>query len=182
MRTTLSLAAAFAIAAAPIFAAGSDDDKPPKKTKTTIECDEGMVYDENKEECVNAEDVKESHLGNDTLYEMARELAYDGQYQTSLIILSAMSDQADPRVLNYRGFNTRQMGDVETAFTFYEQAIAADPTYSLARSYYGQGLVTKGDYKEALKQLTMIKKNGDRDTWAYASLDASIRTGNTYTY
>jgi len=182
MRNLLITTATLAAFTVPIFAAGSDDSEPPKKTETTTVCEEGKVWDEEKEECIDAEMIEESGLTNDQLYEMARELAYDGQYQTSLIILSAMSDQSDARVLNYRGFNARQMGDFETAFSYYEQAIAADPSYSLARSYYGQGLLTQGKYTDAVKQLIMIKKNGDQDSWAFTSLDTAIRTGKTYTY
>ncbi len=41
------------------LAAGSDDDTPPKPTKTTTECAEGTVWDEAKKDCVNPQ---ESHL------------------------------------------------------------------------------------------------------------------------
>ena len=182
MRHLLITTATLAAFASPILAAGSDDDEPPAKTKTTVECEEGQVWDEEKEKCVNAEDVKESNLGDDALYAITRELAYDGQYDNALTILSAMSNQDDPRVLNYRGFIARQLGDIPTAFAYYERAIDADPTYSLARSYYGQGLVSEGRYAEAFKQLYKIKKNGYRKTWAYASLADTIRTGQPKAY
>ena len=170
MRNSLKLTAILAVLATPVFSAGSDDDKPPKPTATTIECDEGMVFDEKSEKCIDAKDVKESGLNDDQLYELVRELAYDGQYETSLIVLAAFADQNDPRVWNYKGFNARKIGNTEAAFAFYEKALSLDPEYSLARSYYGQGLLKSGDRVGAYKQLQAIKAAGDKNTWAYAAL------------
>lgn len=87
-------------------AVGSDDFDPPKPTETTIQCEEGQIWDGEAKACV---DSRESHLTDDGRYRAVRELAYAGQYPRALAVLDAMAP-TDDRVLTYRGFVSRQQG------------------------------------------------------------------------
>lgn len=171
-RSTLLTATAFTLLlSAPAFAAGSDDNEPPVKTRTTTECTDGKIFDTKTKTCV---DAQESSLTDDDRYNAARELAYDGQFENALNVLAAATDQTDPRILNYKGFSHRKAGRMELGMQYYRQALDAKPDYILARSYMGQALVQQGDIAGAEEQLAEIRARGGRDTWAYASLRLAI--------
>jgi tetratricopeptide (TPR) repeat protein len=114
------------------------------------------------------------NLTDDDRYDAARELAYAGQYENAMKILEVAENQNDPRILNYKGFTNRKLGNVDLAMAFYNQAITANPDYILARSYMGQGMVSLGDNAGARNQLAEIKARGGQDTWAYASLAKAL--------
>ena len=166
LMTTISIAIAGSA-----IAAGSDSTKPPKKTKTSQVCEKGQVYDKQTKSCL---DAKSELFNDDAIYEAARELAYDGQYQNAQLVLAAADNQEDPRILNYYGFTHRKLGNMADAMRYYEAALAVDPDYILARSYMGQGLVADGDLAGAKAQLKAIGDLGGVETWAYASLEKSI--------
>lgn len=171
--TQTLLAAFFAASFATVtLAAGSDSTTPPVKTETTQKCKHGKVWDIKKKLCVNA---KTSALSDDDLYNAARELAYDGQYNNALNVLAAASNQNDPRILNYKGFALRKSGHLADGMVFYQAALKIDPNYILARSYMGQALITEGDYVGAKAQLLQIADRGGKDTWAYTALDNALR-------
>lgn len=159
------------------FAEGSESSSPPAKTKTTTECTNGKIWDKVQEKCVAPKDAK---LDDDTLYHAARELAYDRQYDNALKVLAEMSDQSDPRVLNYKGYTYRKTGHFELGLSYYQKAIAADPDYLLARSYMGQGYAEDGQLVLAHAQLVEIRNRGGRDTWAYRALEKSLFEQSTY--
>lgn len=175
----LCLAPAYAFAAG----GGSDDSdgnsSPPKKTQTTTVCKDGKVWHKIKKKCVA---VKKSTLDDNTLFRAARELAYDGQYDHSLKVLAAMSNQTESRVMTYYGFNHRKAGRVELGNQYYMRAIAINPDNLLARSYMGQGYVESGNLKAARVQLIEIRKRGGAQTWPGFSLDDAIRRGKGYSY
>ena len=161
------------------FAAGSSDSSPPKATETTKVCKDGKIWDKKTKSCVNA---KESWLDDDTRYRAVRELAYAGQYNEALSVLSTMSDQTESRVLTYYGFANRKAGRVELGMHYYQAALEADPNNLLARSYMGQGLVASGDIKAAKIQLAEIQARGGKATWPERSLRYAIKSGKTYSY
>jgi tetratricopeptide (TPR) repeat protein len=175
---SLIYAAALALPGA-AFAAGSDDDAAPTTTETTTKCEEGMVWDADSQKCVAP---KESSLTDDALYRAARELAYAGRYGETLNVLAAMSDQRDDRVLTYRGFVHRSMGDLALGERYYRDAIAANPDNLLARSYMGQGFVEEGRIDEAYAQLVEIRARGGEGGWPAEALETAIRTGVTTNY
>ena len=199
MLRTLILTAAIAVAV-PLsaHAAGSDSTAKPKKTETTQNCFQARqwdpetksyvrfsqpvngVWDAEIGKCVRPD--KTSHLDSDTLYRAVRELAYAGRYQDAISVLDQMPDQADGKVLTYRGFTARKLGQLELADMYYKQAIDTDPDNILARSYMGQGKVAAGDQVAALTQLREIQARGGSGTWAEQSLRAAIETGTTYNY
>jgi tetratricopeptide (TPR) repeat protein len=162
---------------APVFAAGSSDSAEPKPTETTIKCEGVQVWDEKEKKCV---DPKESNLGDDTLYDAVRELAFAGRYLDAMGVMDAMSDQNDDRVLTYKGFTNRKLGNIDVAMVFYQKAIDQNPNNILARSYMGQGLMGQGNKIAAVTQLREINARGGADTWAALSLSNAITTGVTY--
>ena len=114
------------------FAVGSGSDSTPTTTETTTECEEGMVWDADAGKCVAP---KESSLTDDALYEAARELAYAGRYDDTLRVLAAMSDPMDDRVLTYKGFVHRNLGDKALAEEYYRAATCSPaPTWARATS------------------------------------------------
>ena len=169
--TTLFAAIVAASFATGAFAAGSDSTEPPKPTETTTKCPEGFVYVPEDNVCRKP---AETNFTDDQIYDNARELAYDGQYETALELLDRAENPNDPRILNYKGFANRKAGNSEIAMDYYQAALAIDPDYVLARSYMGQGLVAEGKLDEARAQLNEIEQRGGRDTWAWAALDKAL--------
>lgn len=180
------------------FAAGGESESKPKKTETTQNCLKARqwdpetkkyvrfsqpvngVWDADIKKCVRPD--KTSHLDSDTLYNAVRELAYAGRFGEVIQVLDQMPDQLDDRVLTYRGFTARKLGDLELADMYYDQAIATNPDNILARSYMGQGKLAAGDKVAAMTQLREIQARGGAGTWAEASLRSAIETGTTYNY
>jgi len=182
MRFALNTTAAIAVILFPsgVFAVGSQDTKPPTPTQTTVECEDGQIWDEKTEKCVVP---KDAHLDDDKIYNTARELAYDGQYEFAISVLYLAENRNDPRILNYLGFANRKAGRVEVGMGYYRQAIQIDPDYILARSYMGQSLVNQGKIKEARLQLKEIQARGGRGTWAEEALYKALHgTGQAGDY
>ncbi len=175
----IMMAAFLGFAPLAALAAGSDDSEPPTPTATTTECTGGQVWDTKTETCVDAQD---SRLDDDTRFGAARELAYDGQYDAALRVLTAMSEQGSTRVLTYMGFANRKAGRIEQGMAFYTAALRVDPGNALARSYLGQGLVEQGEIAMAAVQLEQIVMRGGAGTWAEVSLRQAIETGITYSH
>jgi len=171
--------AALACFPAIAFAASSGSSTPATPTQTTTTCERGQIWSDDTKSCV---DPQESRLDDDTLYNAARELAYAGQYTNSLSVLAAMSDPNDDRVLTYKGFAHRKMGDVVLGNAYYRQAISQNPDNLLARSYMGQGFAEEGNIVQARAQLTEIRRRGGRGTWAEFSLRMAIDSGRGYNY
>ncbi len=165
------------------FAAGTeepvDETKPPETTATSTKCEDGMVFVEDKQECVKADD---SALNNDARFNAVRELAYAGKPEAALIVLSAMTEGDTPRVLTYKGFASRKAGKMEEGLAFYELALEKNPNNILTRSYMGQMFVELGELDMAKEQLAEIRKRGGEGTWAEASLATAIETGKTMDY
>ena len=179
MRPLTSLTTAFVLMiAGQAFAAGSSSDTPPKSTRTTTECTDGKIYDDQAKACVDAD---RQSFNDDARYDAVRELAYAGSYDRAKRVIASADNPEDPRFLNYRGFISRKIGNTEDAMVFYSQAIEKAPDYHLARSYMGQGLVTMGDIEGAKAQLAEIAARGGEDTWAYTALAETIE-GKSYDY
>lgn len=169
--------------------ADSDTTTPPAATETTTTCTDGKIWSDEKKECIAPEDMKPAEgTGDETpeeqkkserriddkLYEAAREFAYAGQYENALRALRAARDQEDPRILNYLGYNTRKLGNMQLGMSYYKRALQKDENYILARSYMGQALIEQGDIEGARVQLVEIRDRGGENTWAYRALLQSL--------
>ncbi|MEZ5913063.1 MAG: tetratricopeptide repeat protein [Paracoccaceae bacterium] len=162
-----------------LWAAGSDSTSPPATTNTTTTCDNGQVWDEKTQTCVNPQD---SRLNDDQRYDAVRELAYAGRLDAAAAVLATMADQGSDRVLTYRGFIARKSGDMDTAMREYLAALAVNPDNLLVRSYMGQGLIEMGQIAAAQDQLNEILARGGTGSWAEASLRTAIETGHVFRY
>lgn len=177
MKHILSIALA---AALPVTAFAAGDGDAPSTTNTTKTCKKGEVWDKKTKACVKVE--SSNHLDDNTLYDAARELAYVGRADEAQVVLSAMRNQTEDRVLTYWGFTHRKLGNLELANMFYDRAISQNPDNILARSYMAQGLVSEGKYDLARAQLSEIRARGGRNTWAEASLRLALQSGQTFDY
>lgn len=174
--TTALLASALPLAA---LAAGGDSSTPPATTNTTKSCTNGKVWDEKKGACVAP---SRSQLPDDTLFEAARELAYDGQYAHASAALDAMEEDGTDRILTYRGFLARKSGDLDAGMAYYAAAIDKNPDNLLVRSYMGQAFVEMGNVEAAREQLTEIRARGGRTSWPEYALRTAIEQGTGYSY
>lgn len=161
-----------------VFAAGDDVTTPPRPTPTP-RCPDGQIHDQKAGKCVP---VKSSSLDDKDRYEAVRELAYAERYAAASLVLDAMTDQFDDRVLTYRGFLMRKTGRLDQAVVFYRSAIERNPNNLLVRSYMGQGLVQSGDLAAARRQHEEIIARGGQGTWAELSLRDALTSGRTYRY
>ena len=168
---------ALSIAAGSAFAAGSDSSAPPTPTQTTKQCNKNRVWSDTKKRCVR---IKKSQLSDDGIYNNARELAYAGRYDDALELLGMAANPKDPRILNYKAFTNRKMGNTQVAMEFYRQALRVDPNYILARSYFGQAKMQSGDVKGAKEQLARIDAINGTGSWAYESLADAIKGKSRY--
>ncbi|MFD0916376.1 tetratricopeptide repeat protein [Pseudahrensia aquimaris] len=155
------------VAPLPSFAAGGGG-----TTTTTPSCKKGKVWDKRNKKCVAAK--KSSSLDNDNIYEVARGLAYEKRYDEAKFVLLQAQDQRDPRILNYLGFTTRKMGDIEGGLRYYQAALKIDPNYTLVREYMGEAYLQLGRVDMAREQLAEIEKRCGTDCAEYAMLEKEI--------
>jgi tetratricopeptide (TPR) repeat protein len=197
MRTLLAAALLTALPAA-LFAAGEETPNPPKKTQTTQDCFSERQWDPDIKKWVKFSqpvngvwDAKEgkcirpdraSYMDEDTLYQAVRELAYAGRYDAAETVLAQMPDQTSDKVLTYKGFLNRKLGNLDAAMMFYADALERNPDNLLARSYMGQGYVEDGNLDAARVQLAEIEARGGGYSWAGTSLRKAIYLGKTYNY
>ncbi|MEO1694457.1 MAG: tetratricopeptide repeat protein [Pseudomonadota bacterium] len=117
-------------------------------------------------------------LSDDQIYAAAYALAKSGNYRKAKDLLLTAADQTAPRILNYLGFTTRKLGDAARALPFYEQALKAQPDYAVARSYYGEALVTLGRVSDARVQLTAIAQICGETCEAYTRLANALKSAS----
>ena len=173
------MAMALAVVAVPVVLAAGDDVTTPPAPTPTPRCPDGQIHDKKAGKCVP---VKSSSLNDTDRYQAVRELAYAQRYTAASLVLDAMTDQQDDRVLTYRGFLMRKTGRFDQALTYYQSAIEKNPSNLLVRSYMGQGFVESGDRAAARRQHEEILARGGQGTWAEVSLRDALASGRTYRY
>jgi tetratricopeptide (TPR) repeat protein len=156
--------AAFGYAVTPALAI--DDDGPAKPRK--IDCSKP----ENKKKPA----CKNSHgpLSDDEVVNGAYWLAHAGQYREALMLLAAVQNHENPRVLSAIGFATRKLGDVDAALPYYARALEINPDYVQAREYLGEAFLSKGDLAHASEQLGEIERRCGTGCVAFVELKRQI--------
>lgn len=169
------------VMAAPAAAVGMEEDTPPAPTPTTLECDDGMVWDTQTAACV---EIVESRLPQtpDQLITTVRELAYADRHLDALALLARAPDQADTMVLTYFGYVTRKMGDMAAGLAYYDRALVAAPDNSLARAYLGLAYLQIGQRDQAMIQLAEIRARGGAGRWSEQVLAKALQDGNATRY
>jgi tetratricopeptide (TPR) repeat protein len=115
-------------------------------------------------------------LTDQDFYDEARALVDEGQFTEALDVLHLIKKQEQPRVLNYIGYTTRKLGDVDKGLDYYHQALALDPNYLRAREYLGEGYLQKGDLANARDQLMEIAERCGDACEEYGKLEKAIVT------
>lgn len=170
-----ALCSAFAGAAMAASESDSTTTTSPKKLK----CKQGEVVKEVTEngkkvnKCVK---VESGILPDEELYQQGRALAKEGEYDWALTVLAAVSNQNDPRVLNYTGYSYRKGGHLEIGITYYRKALAINPDFVLAREYLGEGYVAAGRIDLARLELGEIAKRCGTTCEEFKDLSAVIAT------
>lgn len=160
------------------FAVGSDDTEPPSPTPTSESCPDGKIWIEKTKKCL---DAGSSSLNDEQRYIAVRKLAYAGRLSAAKSIIAHMSPNSDA-AWAYRGFIARKEGNWILALENYKKALALNPNNILARSYFGQGLVLRGEIALAEEQLAEIRARGGAGTWAETSLMKALASGGTTDY
>lgn len=109
-------------------------------------------------------------LSDDQIYASAYALAKAGRHADARKLLLKARNANDPRILNYLGFTSRKLGEIDVAIGYYTRALALKPDYAVARSYYGEALVERGDVAAAEGQLLQIKSLCGETCEAYVRL------------
>lgn len=159
----LPLLSPFAYAAGDGGGGGSGgSDKP--------QCSAGKVWDAKAKKCVS----KSSLRDDDSIYQAGRDLAYAGQYDEAIEVLTMAKDKTDPRILNFLGYSHRKSGRIDVGLGYYKEAVRQDPTYTLVREYMGEAYLQKGDLASAREQLTQLEKLCGKGCKEYAELSRQI--------
>ena len=134
-------------------------------------CRSGYVWSCSRKTCVQ----RGGELLNDRdLYMEAVSLIEAGEYKTALSFLWLIEKREDPKVLNYIGYTTRRLGNVDDGIKYYHRALALDPNYVQAREYLGEGYLQKGDLGAATVQLAQIEQRCGRTCVEYQTLAQAI--------
>jgi tetratricopeptide (TPR) repeat protein len=151
------------LAAAPAALAIGDEPAKP-----TIDCTKKA--NKGKPACTRNRD----DAADDEIYNAAYWLAKSGSYAQARALLLTAHNPSDPRILNYLGFTTRKLGDVDGALRYYAKALEQKPDYTLARSYLGEAHLQKGDLAAAKAELGEIERRCGTACQEYAELAGHI--------
>jgi len=113
-------------------------------------------------------------LPDKVLTDYAAALSKAGRYDEALAILDLLRQPNTAEALNYRGYATRKLGQVDQGIGFYLKSVALDPQYPLVREYLGEAYVIKGDMASAQAQLRVIEQICGTDCEQYQHLAAAI--------
>ncbi len=114
--------------------------------------------------------LKSEVLPENELYQQARLLADEGEYEWALDHLRLIRVQQNAEVLNYTGYANRKAGRLETGIGYYQQALALNPDYIQAREYLGEAYVLAGFDDLARQQLQEIESRSGTSSEAYVAL------------
>lgn len=172
----------FMLATAPSFAVGEQTPAAPAApvvSPTQLKCKTGEVVKtirkkgkKTVKKCVKA---VAGIIPNDEMYQQGRLLAKQGEYEWALTVLAAITDQNDPKIMNYMGYANRKAGRLDIALTYYQKALAINPDFVLAREYLGEGYVAAGKLDLAKVQLDEIGKRGGVMSEEYLDLAKAIK-------
>jgi tetratricopeptide (TPR) repeat protein len=150
---------------------------PVKKSPKASKCKRGETSKRLKRKgklvrmCVK---LKAEVLTDAELYQNARLLADEGEYEWALDHLRLITNQNDVEVLNYTGYSNRKAGRLETGISYYYKALAIDPNYVQAREYLGEAYVLAGRVDLAKAQLQEIALRCGTSCPTYISLNQAI--------
>jgi len=142
-------------------------DPPQTPTKPKLDC---KGKDKKKAACKD----KNAQLSDDELYYAGYWLARAGKFAEAQIYLRQARNQDDPRILNYLGYTTRKLGNVEEGMRYYAKALAINPDYTVARAYLGEAYLELRDLPKTKEQLAEIEKRCGQSCLEYTELSGQI--------
>jgi tetratricopeptide (TPR) repeat protein len=166
-----SLLVATPLVLGPAFSAGSDGGGGDSGASSLPRCAAGKVYSKKSRKCVTQ---KSGVVDDDNLYLAGAQLAREGNYEEAIKVLSLARNKNDPRILNYLGYSHRKAGRILVGLGYYEEALRADPNYTLVREYLGEAHLQLGDVASARAQLDEIKKRCGTTCREYGQLSSQI--------
>ncbi len=134
-------------------------------------CGRGKMWSCKARKCVRR---TSGLLSDEDLYREGVRLAKAERFAEALALLQRIRDKKQARVLNYIGYATRKLGDVDAGIAYYRKALALDPDYVVAREYLGEGFLQKGDLDGARRELAEIEKRCGTTCHAYEELAKEI--------
>ena len=134
-------------------------------------CPRGQSYSCSRKSCFPR---RSGLVGDDDLYLEAVSLIESEHYREALDLLWAIEKREVPKVLNYIGYSTRKLGNVDEGIRYYKRALRLDPNYNPAREYLGEGYLQKGDLAKARRELAELETRCGRDCDAYEELAKAI--------
>jgi len=148
LMSTVALSSGLCLAAAGTALAMSSS---PPDTPT---CPKGQVYNQSTKKC---EQQRSGALPDKNLADYAYALAKAKRYDEAIEVLNLMQNPNTAQALNYRGYATRHMGQLDEGIGYYLRSVKLDPHYAQVREYLGEAYVIKGDLASARYQLRKIK-------------------------
>jgi Flp pilus assembly protein TadD len=93
-------------------------------------------------------------------YRRAMRLLKADQYDAAIPLLLKAKEKSpnDPDILNELGYAYRQVGKMETALQYYNQALEINPDHKEAREYLGELYLKKHDLANAQAQLAELQR------------------------
>lgn len=143
------------------------------QTKNACQAQSHCYWSPSKNKCRTKKN--QLHGSTDaTKYVQAVSLIEEGAYADALGILWSIDKRDDPKVLNYIGYSTRKLGNVEKGIEYYLKALELDPDYVRAREYLGEGYLQIGDLDKAKEQLREIARRCGTDCLEFKKLTLAI--------
>ena len=101
-------------------------------------------------------------------------------YAKGIDMLKALGHDDNPDVANLIGYSSRKLGRYEDSKTWYERALAADPTHSRTWSYYGMWHAEQGNVLKAREHLARVATLCGTKCRDYTELKGVIEGTRTY--
>ena len=149
-------------------------DSPPYPTNNQKQQQQQQGAQKKKKEQKSQQELRE-------LYNHARVLIQDGQYEAGIVAMRALDHDDNPEVANFIGYASRKLGRYEDSKYWYERALAADPNHVRTWSYYGMWHAEQGNLlmaKDFLEKVRLIC--GNTECEAYTKLKGVIEGTETY--
>ncbi|MBX9845365.1 MAG: tetratricopeptide repeat protein [Xanthobacteraceae bacterium] len=101
-------------------------------------------------------------------------------YARGIDMLKALGHDDNPDVANLIGYSSRKLGRYEDSKTWYERALAADPSHSRTWSYYGMWHAEQGNLLKAREHLAKVASLCGTKCRDYTELKGVIEGTRTY--
>ena len=84
--------------------------------------------------------------------------AQDWKQATQLLSKAALTDPNNADIQNWLGYAQRKQGNLNAAFTAYNQALKLNPNHKGAHEYIGEAYLMAGDVAKAEKHLAELQR------------------------